>query len=202
MCCSQWWQQTGYSIAVVKRSTQTSHQCNTEQSLREGRVLCSTQKDKRKLHPPTFADFGHHCTSGISWVLAVASLQLLKMEALIPAPAVCEVWSVIELLNAQSTAPIEIHRQPCQVFSHTRLDSQHVSWRSSAGRYLIIIYPITDTSRPVISIFSYTLRNHCPVSVFRMTERRKWVSQWFQSQVAEFYCRPRWSSGYRHCIRG
>jgi hypothetical protein len=33
------------------------------------------------------------------------------MEAVIPAPAEYEVWAVIKFLNAQSIAPIEIHRQ-------------------------------------------------------------------------------------------
>ena len=51
------------------------------------------------------------CTSGISRVLTVASLQRLRMETLIPAPADCEVRSVIKFLNSQSIAPIGIHRQ-------------------------------------------------------------------------------------------
>ena len=61
--------------------------------------------------------------------------------------------------------------------SQTRFDGPLISCRSSAGRYLIIL-PIARTSRPVISIFSYTSRNSCPVSisVFRMTMRRRWVS--------------------------
>ena len=49
------------------------------------------------------------CTSGTSRVPTVASLAILKMEALIPAPADCEVRSLIKFLNAQSIAPIEIH---------------------------------------------------------------------------------------------
>ena len=49
------------------------------------------------------------CTSGTSRVLTVASLQRLKIEALIPAPADCEVRSVTKFLNAQITAPIEIY---------------------------------------------------------------------------------------------
>ena len=36
------------------------------------------------------------------------------MVALIPAPADCEVRSVMTYLNAQSIAPIEIHHQLCQ----------------------------------------------------------------------------------------
>ena len=55
--------------------------------------------------------------SGTSRVLTVAWLQRLKMEALIPAPADCEVRSMI--FNAKSIAPIEIHRQLCQVYGHT-----------------------------------------------------------------------------------
>ena len=49
------------------------------------------------------------CTSGTFRVLIVVSLQWLKMEALIPAPADCEVQSMIKFLSAQSIAPIEIH---------------------------------------------------------------------------------------------
>ena len=51
-------------------------------------------------------------TSGTSRVLTVASLQQLKMETLIPAPAHCEVRSVIKFLTAQSIAPIEINHRP------------------------------------------------------------------------------------------
>ena len=78
------------------------------------------------------------CTSRTSRVLTVASLQRLKMEALIPAPADCEVRSVIKFLNAQNIAPIEFHRQLCQVYVHTRLDGQLISCRSSAERCSII----------------------------------------------------------------
>ena len=58
--------------------------------------------------------------SGTSQVLTVASLEQLKMEALIPAPANCEVWSVIKFLNAQNVELIEIRRQLCQVCGHTQ----------------------------------------------------------------------------------
>ena len=138
------------------------------------------------------------CIRGTTLVVTVAPLQRLKMEALIPVPADCKVRSVIKFLNTQSTAPIEIHRQLCQVYGHTRLNGLHIC-RSSAGRCLIIIHPIARTSHPVISIFSYTSRNSCPVSlsVFRMTERWRWVSQWFQFMMEEF-CNTgykRWSHG-------
>ena len=52
-------------------------------------------------------------TSGTSRVLTVASLQRLKMEALIPTHLDSEVRYVITFLNAQSIAPIEIHHQLC-----------------------------------------------------------------------------------------
>ena len=129
------------------------------------------------------------CISRSIKVLTVASLQQFKMEALIPAPANCEVRFVLKFLNAQSIAPIEIYCQLYQVYGHTQLDGQHIFCRSLTGRCLIIPHPLTWTSRPVISIFSYTSRNSCPVSIssFRMTERQKWVSQWFQSQASDFY---------------
>ena len=47
------------------------------------------------------------------------------MEAVIPATVECEMRSMITFLNAQSIAPVEIHRQLCQVYGHTRLDGQH-----------------------------------------------------------------------------
>ena len=83
---------------------------------------------------------------------------------------------MIKFLKAQNIAQTEIHRQLYQVYVHTRLDGQHISCRSSTGRCLIIIHPIARTSCPVISICSYSSRNSCPVSVFRMTKRRRWVS--------------------------
>ena len=65
----------------------------------------------------------------------------------------------------------EIYRHLCQVYGHTHLDGQYISYRSSAGRCLII-HPIARTSPLVISSFSYTPSNNCSVSVsvFRMTE--------------------------------
>ncbi|GFV63574.1 HTH_48 domain-containing protein [Trichonephila clavipes] len=38
------------------------------------------------------------------------------METLISSPAASEVRSVMKFLNAESIAPIEIHRQLCQVY--------------------------------------------------------------------------------------
>ena len=73
--------------------------------------------------------------------------------------------------------------------THDSTDGQYISCRNSAGRCLIIIHLIAQTSRPVIFIFSYTSRNSFPInsSLFRMIEGMRWVSQWFQSQAADFY---------------
>ena len=65
-------------------------------------------------------------TSGTSRVLTVASLQQLKMEALIPAPADCEVRSVVKFLNALSIEPIKIHHQLCQVYGPNVMSKQAV----------------------------------------------------------------------------
>ena len=94
------------------------------------------------------------CTSETSRVLTVASLQRLKMEALIPAPVDCEVRSVIKFWRT-SGAGFLVSVLSCWTITlgHTRLDGQHISCRSSAGMCLIIIHPIARTSRPVISIF-------------------------------------------------
>ena len=41
------------------------------------------------------------CTGGTSQVVTIGSLQRLQMEALIPAPADCEIRLIIKFLNAQ-----------------------------------------------------------------------------------------------------
>ncbi|KAJ4426958.1 hypothetical protein ANN_26757 [Periplaneta americana] len=48
------------------------------------------------------------------------------MEALIPSPAACEVRSVTKFFNVQSIAPIEIHRQLCQVYGPNIMSKQMV----------------------------------------------------------------------------
>ena len=139
------------------------------------------------------------CTSGTSRVLTVASMQQLLMEALILAPADCEVLSVIKFLNMQSIVPIEMHYQLCQVYWPNVMSKQmeyhwcrqftagwqHVYDEEHSGRLSILRKTLWSlcgntlwTSCPVISIFSYTSRNFCPVivSIFRMIERRRWVS--------------------------
>ena len=75
------------------------------------------------------------CTSGTYQVLTVASLQRLKVEALIPAPADCEVWSVIKFLNNKRCvmliAAVDLLQENDR--SHTALQSTHLlqefSWR-------------------------------------------------------------------------
>ena len=104
---------------------------------------------------------------GTSRVLIVASLQRLKLKALIPAPADCEVRSVLKFLNAQSIAPIGIHRQLCQANDHTRWTHllQELGWE-------------VFNHHPRYKPTPRASRNSCPVSVsvFRMTERWGWVS--------------------------
>ena len=59
------------------------------------------------------------CTSGTSGVLTVASLQRWKMEALIPAPAYCEVQSMIKRLHAQSSADRNLSSAVPGLWPHT-----------------------------------------------------------------------------------
>ena len=73
---------------------------------------------------------------------------------------------MIKFLNAQSVAPIKIHRQLCQVYSYTRLDGQHISCRSPTGRCLIIIHPIARTSRPNDFHLFLHLKKFLSVSAF------------------------------------
>ena len=76
----------------------------------------------------------------------------------------------------------------------------HLLHSGGPGRCLIIIHPIAQTSRPVIFIFSYISRNSflLTLSVFRMKERRMWVSQWFQSQTADFH--DNWYKSWYHSM--
>ncbi|KAJ4428910.1 hypothetical protein ANN_25904 [Periplaneta americana] len=61
-----------------------------------------------------------------SRLVPVAWQQWSEMEALIPSPAACEVRSVIKFFTAQSFAPIEIHRQLCQVYGPNIMSKQMV----------------------------------------------------------------------------
>ena len=140
----------------------------------------------------------------ISWtsrVLTVASLQRLEIEAFIPAPGDCQVQSMIKFLKAQSIVPIEIHRQPCEVYGqwpHTARQSTHLLQEFTWEVFNRLVAYSPELT-PGDFHFFYTSRNSCPVkdSVFRMTERRRWVSEWFQSQAAEFY-----DTGYKSWSHG
>ena len=93
------------------------------------------------------------CSSWTSRVLIVASLQRLKMVALIPTPANCEVRSVMKIFKNKQSGMLNVGVVLLNdKFGHTRLDGQHISCRRSTGKCLII-HPIARTSHPVISIF-------------------------------------------------
>ncbi|KAJ4446256.1 hypothetical protein ANN_12950 [Periplaneta americana] len=68
--------------------------------------------------------------------------SFVALDAPIPAPAECEVPSVIMFLNAQGIAPIEIDRQLCQVFGSNVMSKQMVrcstrSWIEDRRRLTI-----------------------------------------------------------------
>ena len=120
------------------------------------------------------------CTNGTSRVLTVALLQRLKMEAFILAPANCEVWSVIKILNAESIAPIKFlvscasshfpqncHRAPVVQEIVCQVGATATDTRTQSKAHWQLWF-----------IFSYTSRNYCPinVSVCIRTEGRRWVS--------------------------
>ena len=129
------------------------------------------------------------CSTGTFRVLTLASLQRMKLEALIPAPSDGEVRSIIKFLNAESIVPIEVHRQLCQQISHSLLHkilTEYLLFRKLCPQ---MGAKATDTrtqskalgvsiDKQLWSIFSYATRNYCPinVSVSRMTERRRSVS--------------------------
>ena len=120
---------------------------------RESRIRSQAPSRHRTRMADEHVPYYRALISGNFRVLTLVSLQRLKMEALIPAPADVEMRSMIKFW---------MHRdQLCQVYGHTQLDGQHISCRISDGRFLIIIHPEGRTSRPVISIFSYTSRNSC-----------------------------------------
>ena len=128
------------------------------------------------------------CASGTCRVLSVASLHWFKMDAAIPAPAAREVRSVMKFLNAQGIAPIEIYHQLCQVYGPNVMSKQMVRcWcrQFSAGRQNVS--PDAEDTGPrsqwLPSVL--TLKEIPVISIFRMTERRRW----FQPQAADFYDR-------------
>ena len=140
------------------------------------------------------------CSGGTSRVLTGASLQRLKLEAHIPAPADSEVRSVIKfwVQKAQCRSKF-IASTASSHFSQIsrslmrKIVMEHLLFRKLCPRWL----PKQLTSEhkakrmnlemTMWSIFFYTLRNSCTASVFIISERRRWVSQWFQCRVADFY---------------
>ena len=84
----------------------------------------------------------------------------------------------------------------CALWPHAARWSTHL--QDFGWNVYNLHHPIARTSRPVISIFPYTSRNSRPVSVsiFRKTNRRRLVSQWFHSQAADFY-----DTGYKSWSR-
>ncbi|GFY17102.1 hypothetical protein TNCV_1088781 [Trichonephila clavipes] len=97
------------------------------------------------------------------------------METLISSPAASEVRSVIKFLNAESIAPIEIHRQLCQVYWVNIMRKQMVRrwcssvpnlWRWIGGItiYCIEVQPVSGsgnfhsfpTRRTRQQLFSYS----------------------------------------------
>ena len=138
------------------------------------------------------------CTSGTSRVLTIASLQRLKKEALIPAPADCE------------SAVYD------KVFEYTKHSADRNSWSA-----VLDLWPHTARrSTTLLQEYSWEVFNHHPpyrsnlaTSYFHLflhlkkllagqhqrfqNDRRRWVSQWLQSQAANFYhtaCKS-WSHG-------
>ena len=143
-------------------------------------------------------------TRWTSRVLTVPSLQRLKMESLIPEPADCEVRSVITFLNAQSIASIERRRQLCQVYGSNVIMSkqmvrrwyreftkgrQHVHDEERNGRHSIITDELVRDPRPqwfpsFVTPQEILIRS---ASAFSEWQAEMSVTQWFQSQAADFY---------------
>ena len=127
--------------------------CKTKfkKTLSEQQVMCTVFWDRQSIHLVDFLTRGetvnpkHYCKT-----LQKLLWDIQNKRCLVPVLSCCSI-----------------------TLGHTQLDGQHISCRSSAGRCLII-HPIARRiSHPVISIISYTSRNSCPISIFRMTERRR-----------------------------
>ncbi|KAJ4437856.1 hypothetical protein ANN_13795 [Periplaneta americana] len=89
--------------------------------------LATDQEDQRRLTLlASIYDVSIICQPDRSHLVPVAWQQWSEMEALIPSPAACEVRSVIKFFNAKSIAPIEIHRQLCQVYGPNIMSKQMV----------------------------------------------------------------------------
>ncbi|KAJ4426490.1 hypothetical protein ANN_27304 [Periplaneta americana] len=86
---------------------------------RENETLNSATRRIQKIY-----DVSIICQTDWPRLVPVAWQQWSEMEALIASPATCEVRSVIKFFNAQSIAPIEIHRQLCQVYGPNIMSKQ------------------------------------------------------------------------------
>ena len=131
------------------------------------------------------------CTSGTSRVLTVASLQQLKMEALIPAPANCELRSTIKIFNAQS---IGTDTRPQSKAPRVSIDisaADHDDCNDFQDRIITVdvtcVAHITPETKQQSMHWRY-IGSLCKTKCWR----RKWCAQysgtcWFQFQVANFY---------------
>ncbi|KAJ4443344.1 hypothetical protein ANN_05012 [Periplaneta americana] len=102
------------------------------------------------------------------------------MDAPIPAPAACEVRSVIKFLNAQGTAPIVIYRQLCQVYDPNVMSKQmwEVLDQSSYS---------PDLAPSVFHLFE-PLKKHLGGKRFNAdTAVQQTVMTWLQGLDADFF---------------
>ncbi|KAJ4436137.1 hypothetical protein ANN_18764 [Periplaneta americana] len=88
--------------------------------------LNSAHAEKMRFYLSKADDAGNESDRQRSRLVPVAWQQWSEMEALIPSPAACEVRSVIKFFNAQTIAPIEIHRHLCQVYGPNIMSKQMV----------------------------------------------------------------------------
>ena len=129
------------------------------------------------------------CTSGTSRVLTVSLFQRLKIEALILAPTDCEVHSVMKFLKNRlrgmlgaAVVLLNDNARP-HTARRSRYLLQKFSWKVSNHPHAV------RTSLPVIFISSFISWNLSDQSQRFHSDRETEmsVSQWFQSQAANFY---------------
>ncbi|KAJ4432082.1 hypothetical protein ANN_20696 [Periplaneta americana] len=92
-------------------------------------ISCAKKPNRKQSAVNAYKNFEkmvEYCEDIKSRLVPVAWQQWSEMEALIPSPAACKVRSVIKFFNAQSIAPIEIHRQLCQVYGPNIMNKQMV----------------------------------------------------------------------------
>ena len=140
------------------------------------------------------------CTSGTSRVLTVASLQRLKIEAPTAVPTDCEreVQSMITFLNAQHNPDRHLSSAVPGLRPHT------ARWRTyllqEFGWEVFNHHPLYS---PDLAPSDFHIFLHLKKFLFGQrqrfqNDRWRWVSQWFQTQAAEFH-----DTGYKswsHCM--